>query len=263
VRHRAAGSPPADPPVSGSLPLLQPSLPQPRDRRPAPPLFPAVHGSLPLDDFGDNGFFADNGFEAPLTESRADQAARRTRVSLATPAPRCTDVDDEDIRIYPAPPIGGLGGFTIGSVPASVTPPKTWRKAAWFATGASGELRAIAHAGSTIRPRGPDAIRLGNDPIGAPSRAESCSESCANARARESGRAGPVPPRVLRRASPDPDARVLTASTVKAPGGESRPQTCKLQRFHSVGRDRTGERGSAKFHAATSTQFRRLQPPER
>ncbi|WP_020643309.1 hypothetical protein [Amycolatopsis balhimycina] len=147
VRHHAAGSPPADPPMSGSLPLPQPSLPQPRDRRPAPPLFPAVHGSLPLDGFEAGGCkdrfknsFEDDGAEAPLTESRADQAARRTRVSLATPAPRRTDLDDDDVRIYPAPPIDGLGGFTIGSVPASVTPPKTWRKAAWFATGASGAV---------------------------------------------------------------------------------------------------------------------------
>ncbi|OXM66915.1 hypothetical protein [Amycolatopsis vastitatis] len=149
VRHRAAGSPSADPPVSGSLPLPQPSLPQPRDRRPAPPLFPAVRGSLPLDGFEGSSFegstfendgFEDVGSEAPLVESSTDQAARRTRVSLATPAPRCTDLDDDDVRIYPAPPIDGLGGFAIGSVPASVTPPKTWRKAAWFATGASGAV---------------------------------------------------------------------------------------------------------------------------
>ncbi|WP_233223801.1 hypothetical protein [Amycolatopsis sp. CA-128772] len=124
---------PADPPVSGCLPLPQPSLPQPslpqpRDGR---PLFPSAHGSLPLD-----------GIDAPEDEegSREDQAARRTRVSLASPTPRGVDVDEDDARIYSAPPIDGLGGFTIGSVPASVTPPKTWRKAAWFATGASGAV---------------------------------------------------------------------------------------------------------------------------
>jgi hypothetical protein len=79
----------------------------------------------------------------PDTESRADQAARRTRVSLASPKPRCVEPDEDDVRIYAAPPIDaidGLGGFPIGSVPASVTPPKTWRKAAWFATGASGAV---------------------------------------------------------------------------------------------------------------------------
>ncbi|MEU0794598.1 hypothetical protein ABZ342_31445 [Amycolatopsis sp. NPDC005961] len=154
-RRHAAGPAPVDPPVSGSLPLAQPmsgglplpqptsgalpqpSLPQPRDRRPAPPLFPASHGSLPLDDVEP---------EAPSRpETRADQAARRTRVSLATPQPRGVDQvdqEDDDVRVYAAPPIDGLGvgGFTIGSVPASVTPPKTWRKAAWFATGASGAV---------------------------------------------------------------------------------------------------------------------------
>ncbi|MET9001132.1 hypothetical protein [Amycolatopsis sp. NPDC004169] len=126
---RAPAAPP-DPPVSGLLPL-----PQPRDRRPAAPLFPAAHGSLPLDAFEDP-----EPDEPPVVESHAEQVARRTRVSLAAPAPRCVDVDEEDVRIYSAPPLDGLGGFTIGSVPASVTPPKTWRKAAWFATGASGAV---------------------------------------------------------------------------------------------------------------------------
>jgi hypothetical protein len=162
-RHHAAG-PPVDPPVSGSLPLPQPSaprpaavlpqpsLPQPRDRRPAPPLFPAAHGSLPLHDGFDDGLADDfdddlddaglepGPAEPPGPESRAEQAARRTRVSLATPKPRGADQEDDDVRVYAVPPIDGLGGFTIGSVPASVTPPKTWRKAAWFATGASGAV---------------------------------------------------------------------------------------------------------------------------
>jgi hypothetical protein len=162
-RRHAAG-PPVDPPVSGSLPLPQPSaprpaavlpqpsLPQPRDRRPAPPLFPAAHGSLPLHDGFDDGLADDfdddlddaglepGPAEPPGPESRAEQAARRTRVSLATPKPRGADQEDDDVRVYAVPPIDGLGGFTIGSVPASVTPPKTWRKAAWFATGASGAV---------------------------------------------------------------------------------------------------------------------------
>ncbi|WP_240490651.1 hypothetical protein [Amycolatopsis vancoresmycina] len=136
-RRHTDGPAAAEPVLSGCLPL--PSLPQPRDGRPAP-LFPAVRGSLPLDAFEDlDEDFEDDPAEAPV-ESPSDQAARRTRVSLASPAPRGVDVDEDDARIYSAPPIDGLGGFTIGSVPASVTPPKTWRKAAWFATGASGAV---------------------------------------------------------------------------------------------------------------------------
>jgi len=125
--EHVSGSLPFEQPVSGTL--TPPSLPQPRDRRPAPPLFPAAHGDLPLDDDLE-----------PVAESRADQAARRTRVSLASPQPRHVEPEDDDVRIYAAPPLDGLGGFTIGSVPASVTPPKTWKKAAWFATGASGAV---------------------------------------------------------------------------------------------------------------------------
>ncbi|WP_372672365.1 hypothetical protein [Amycolatopsis kentuckyensis] len=130
LAQQVSGSLPVEQPVSGTLP--QPSLPQPRDRRPAAPLFPASHGDLPLDPLDDEA--------EPVAESRADQAARRTRVSLASPQPRRADTEDDDVLIYAAPPIDGLGGFTIGSVPASVTPPKTWKKAAWFATGASGAV---------------------------------------------------------------------------------------------------------------------------
>jgi len=36
---------------------------------------------------------------------------------------------------YPLPT--GLGKFDLGSIPASVTPPSSWRRAAWFAVGAS------------------------------------------------------------------------------------------------------------------------------
>ncbi|MEQ0562926.1 hypothetical protein ABJI51_27930 [Amycolatopsis sp. NEAU-NG30] len=97
------------------------------------PQDPADRGHLPLGDLPGEDF-------DPPAESPADRAARRTRVTLATPEPRAVDLDDDDVRVYSAPPIGGLGGFTIGSVPASVTPPKTWRKAAWFATGASGAV---------------------------------------------------------------------------------------------------------------------------
>ncbi|MGB3440279.1 MAG: hypothetical protein WBA97_16150 [Actinophytocola sp.] len=34
-------------------------------------------------------------------------------------------------------PLTGLGTFDLGTVPASVTPPRSWRKAAWFAVGTS------------------------------------------------------------------------------------------------------------------------------
>ncbi len=117
---------PLDPPVSGSLPL-----PQPRERRPA---FPPAQGSLPL---------AEDPAEitADLREPVEPEAPpQRTKVSLAAPKSRRIDPEDDEVRIYAAPPLDGLGGFDIGSVPASVTPPKTWRKAAWFATGASGAV---------------------------------------------------------------------------------------------------------------------------
>lgn len=227
---------PDDRHTSGSLPLAQPALPQPRDRRPAPPLFPAAHGCLPLDEFGD-----DNPGE-PREESRAEQAARRTRVSLATPQPRRSDPEDDDVRVYAAPPIDGLGGFTIGSVPASVTPPKTWKKAAWFATGASGAVVVgLLFAGSYLVGKPPvDQAVQGAwpgyqgaptviDPTGGaepPSRhggsaagPESASQPDHPAGATHGGGAGPVDG-----VAPPPAAGTTGPETTGAPVPAARPQ---------------------------------------
>jgi hypothetical protein len=39
---------------------------------------------------------------------------------------------------YPETPATGLRKFNLGTIPASVTPPRTWRRAAWFAVGTAG-----------------------------------------------------------------------------------------------------------------------------
>ncbi|WP_237439398.1 hypothetical protein, partial [Amycolatopsis rubida] len=73
----------------------------------------------------------------------AEEPPRRQRVTLGEPAvspQEKQEQQDDEVRVYSAPLLDGLGTFDLGSVPASVTPPKTWRKAAWFATGASGAV---------------------------------------------------------------------------------------------------------------------------
>ncbi|WP_370932127.1 hypothetical protein [Amycolatopsis sp. cg13] len=73
----------------------------------------------------------------------AEEPPRRQRVTLGEPAvskQETQEQQDDEVRVYAAPLLDGLGTFDLGSVPASVTPPKTWRKAAWFATGASGAV---------------------------------------------------------------------------------------------------------------------------
>jgi hypothetical protein len=49
------------------------------------------------------------------------------------------DVVPTDAVVYPFPetPATGLRKFDLGNVPASVTPPRSWRRAAWFAVGTS------------------------------------------------------------------------------------------------------------------------------
>ncbi|MBB4686362.1 hypothetical protein [Amycolatopsis jiangsuensis] len=76
-----------------------------------------------------------------VRQSVEGEPPRRQRVSLRSAGSVVTSrEEDDEVRVYAAPVLDGLGKFDLGSVPASVTPPKTWRKAAWFATGASGAV---------------------------------------------------------------------------------------------------------------------------
>lgn len=59
--------------------------------------------------------------------------------------------EPEEVTVQLAPPASGLGTFDLGSVPASVTPPRSWRRAAWFATASSGGVVvALLFAGSAL-----------------------------------------------------------------------------------------------------------------
>lgn len=76
----------------------------------------------------------------PVTDDESapeKPVTRRRRVLLTTPTGGAHAADEENGRHRAARP-RGLGKFNLGSVPASVTPPRTWRKAAWFASAASG-----------------------------------------------------------------------------------------------------------------------------
>jgi hypothetical protein len=135
-RRHVLAERPVDPPISGSLPLppLTPDAGQRPVASPASAFRPSsgdlsAQGQLPV----------------------PPPAVRRTKVTL-TPPPepvRPSEEEDEDVRVYLAPALDGLGTFDLGSVPASVTPPKTWRKAAWFASLSSGGVVvALLFAGS-------------------------------------------------------------------------------------------------------------------
>ncbi|GAA5125147.1 hypothetical protein [Haloechinothrix salitolerans] len=78
--------------------------------------------------------------DQPLAEPPAssgtrsgETTVRRTKVTLTPTEPRRSEP-----KVYYAPPKDGLSTFDLGTVPASVTPPRSWRKAAWFATVSSG-----------------------------------------------------------------------------------------------------------------------------
>jgi hypothetical protein len=116
-----------DQPFRGSLPLLSPV---------------SGRGST-------SGYLSSSG-ELPLAEPACATPPPRTKVSLA-PAPGHESTNDDDVGVYVAPPETGLSTFDLGSVPASVTPPRSWRKAAWFATASSGGVVvALLFAGATL-----------------------------------------------------------------------------------------------------------------
>jgi hypothetical protein len=115
-----------------------------------------MRGSLPLisqilDQGVTSGYLSTSG-ELPLPEAAppARGKPRRTKVKLTPPACHEPNTED-DVRVYMAPPDTGLGTFDLGSVPASVTPPRSWRRAAWFATASSGGVVvALLFAGSAL-----------------------------------------------------------------------------------------------------------------
>jgi hypothetical protein len=127
-------------PASGRLP----GEPTPRSRRER---VAATAASLQRQTDEPKSQWAEDDEELLPFDDEADEAAespaeppRRQRVTLRTPAVRPRQREEDEVRVYAAPAVDGLGTFDLGSVPASVTPPKSWRKAAWFATGASGAV---------------------------------------------------------------------------------------------------------------------------
>ncbi len=135
--RRHGGGPAAPDPLASSI---TGSLPVPG------PEYAASQGELPIG--------------APAAETAEPQPAgsneptvRRTKVSLTAPKTEPErEREDDEARVYVAPPPpDGLGKFDLGSVPASVTPPPTWRKAAWFASLASGGVVvSLLVAGSVL-----------------------------------------------------------------------------------------------------------------
>ncbi|MPY77001.1 MAG: hypothetical protein GEV04_00620 [Actinophytocola sp.] len=76
--------------------------------------------------------------DQPLVDPDAEATCgettiRRTKVTLTPTEPRRSEP-----QVYFPQQKDGLSTFDLGSVPASVTPPRSWRKAAWFATVSSG-----------------------------------------------------------------------------------------------------------------------------
>lgn len=87
-----------------------------------------------------------------------------TRGGRARAAHAAAEADTDIIPVvddYPDAPAAGLAKFNLGSIPASVTPPPSWRRAAWFSVAASAlVLVGLVFAASSLvtGPRKPDVV---------------------------------------------------------------------------------------------------------
>lgn len=73
----------------------------------------------------------------------------------------CAPVDDAANDGNPDEAATGLAKFDLGTIPASVSPPRTWRTAAWFTVGASAlVLVGLVYAAAALvtGPRRPDVV---------------------------------------------------------------------------------------------------------
>lgn len=119
-------------PVSDTWPPQQPAT---SSSQPPSAEYPPARGTLPVSVQNPDG---------------NDTPARRTTVTFTTPAPEVCTKQPEQAHGPPTDP-SGLENFDLGFVPASVTPPTTWRKAAWFAAlSSSGVVVALTVAGSVL-----------------------------------------------------------------------------------------------------------------
>ncbi|GAA0237648.1 hypothetical protein GCM10010492_40930 [Saccharothrix mutabilis subsp. mutabilis] len=90
---------------------------------------------------------------APSRVRPGTAAAPPPPPKAAIPAQRNPHPDRESI---------GLGSFNIGLVPASVTPPRTWKRAAWFAVlSSAGVLAGLVYAAVKLVGAGTPTDRLG------------------------------------------------------------------------------------------------------
>src|SRR5699024_5173020 len=113
------------------------------------------------------------GTDPGSTTHRSAGAPSRTRVDLTATNhvtnshPQHADIpvqrqhSTSEPRTERAP--SGLEVFDLGSVPASVTPPRTWRRAAWFATVSSGSVVGLLFAGAFLLGHQPEQDQQAGD----------------------------------------------------------------------------------------------------
>src|SRR5699024_6382232 len=113
------------------------------------------------------------GTDPGSTTHRSAGAPSRTRVDLTATNhvtnshPQHADIpvqrqhSTSEPRTERAP--SGLEVFDLGSVPASVTPPRTWRRAAWFATVSSGSVVGLLFAGAFLLGHQPEQDQTSGD----------------------------------------------------------------------------------------------------
>jgi hypothetical protein len=75
--------------------------------------------------------------QRPGRHRKATSPEHALDTDAAAPTPRAATTRLVTDPLTDTTPAGGLHKFDLGMVPASVTPPRTWRRAAWFAVASS------------------------------------------------------------------------------------------------------------------------------
>ncbi|ASU80062.1 hypothetical protein CDG81_19370 [Actinopolyspora erythraea] len=185
-----------------------------------------------MDGGNPNGW--SDGFEETTREPAAGGGRERRSVTGPNRATVSNATGTATTRHRQAEPVSGLCEFDLGMVPASITPPRTWRRAAWFVVlSAVVALSGIVLGTTVVMNRTPE--RFVAEPPRMPRGGEypplsdqrgpaSGTESGGGRESTAGGEAAPTPPvtGTTRRWSARPDTGVVAVSGRREPASPER-----------------------------------------
>ncbi|MGX7827495.1 hypothetical protein ACTG9Q_20655 [Actinokineospora sp. 24-640] len=155
---------------------------------------------------------------SPVLDSRVTDTRAADSPVAGSPALGSPVLGSRAAGDLPDEPATGLAKFDLGTIPASVTPPRTWRTAAWFTVGASAlVLVGLVYAAAALvtGPRRPDVV----DALpGLPTAAHMFSDPPETTAADAPATTSPSP-------RPSPSSETTASAAPPGPSRTTRPQS--------------------------------------